>query len=110
MAIRTKMSREQRAKQFMPFAALKGYEDALSKKETVTVPKIEVSDDYAEILDQTINSLQKGNIITVFYYSNDEYVKFTGVFVKIDKTIGYLQVVNRKIPISDIYSIDIEKK
>lgn len=33
MAIRTKMSREERAKQFMPFAALKGYQEALRKKE-----------------------------------------------------------------------------
>lgn len=27
------MSREERAKQFMPFAALKGYQEALRKKE-----------------------------------------------------------------------------
>ncbi len=33
MATRIKMSREERAKQFMPFAALKGYEEALRKKE-----------------------------------------------------------------------------
>ena len=33
MADRAKMSREDRAKQFMPFAALKGYEDALRERE-----------------------------------------------------------------------------
>ena len=33
MAFRTKMSREDRAQQFMPFAALKGYPEALRKKE-----------------------------------------------------------------------------
>ena len=33
MAARPKMSREDRAKQFMPFAALKGYEEALRKVE-----------------------------------------------------------------------------
>ena len=31
--VRHKMSREERAKQFMPFAALKGYTEALRKKE-----------------------------------------------------------------------------
>ena len=31
--VRYKMSREERAKQFMPFAALKGYHEALRKKE-----------------------------------------------------------------------------
>lgn len=33
MTQRVKMSREERAKQFMPFAALKGYEEALREKE-----------------------------------------------------------------------------
>lgn len=33
MAARTKMTREDRAKQFMPFAALKGFEEAIRKVE-----------------------------------------------------------------------------
>lgn len=33
MGNRVKMSRQERAKQFMPFAALKGYTKALRKKE-----------------------------------------------------------------------------
>ncbi len=33
MANRPKMDRSERAKQFMPFAALKGYEEALREKE-----------------------------------------------------------------------------
>ena len=33
MAARIKMTREERAKQFMPFAALKGFEEALRKVE-----------------------------------------------------------------------------
>ncbi|WP_419093744.1 hypothetical protein [[Clostridium] scindens] len=33
-----KMSREDRAKQFMPFAALKGYPEALRKKEKEALP------------------------------------------------------------------------
>lgn len=40
------MSREERAKQFMPFAALKGYPDALRKKEKIIVPKMELSEEY----------------------------------------------------------------
>ena len=39
------MSRQDRAKQFMPFAALKGYEEALRKKEKITVPKAELSEE-----------------------------------------------------------------
>ncbi len=35
------MSREERAKQFMPFAALKGYEEALREKEKEVEEKME---------------------------------------------------------------------
>ena len=58
---RTKMSREERAKQFMPFAALKGYPEALQKKEKIVVPKVELSEDYQEgkkLSSQKWNSLK----------------------------------------------------
>ena len=40
MANRPRMSREERAKQFMPFAALKGYQEALRKKEKIVELKV----------------------------------------------------------------------
>ena len=43
MENRIKMSREMRAKQFQPFAALKGYSEALKKKEKVIEKKEEES-------------------------------------------------------------------
>ena len=42
---RGKMSPAERAKQFMPFAALKGYEEALRQKEKIVVEKIELSEE-----------------------------------------------------------------
>ena len=45
MANRPKMSREDRAKQFMPFAALKGYPEALRKKEKEVEAQKEKTDD-----------------------------------------------------------------
>ena len=57
MANRPKMSREDRAKQFMPFAALKGYPEALRKKEKIVVPRAEVSEEYAEVLDMRAKRL-----------------------------------------------------
>ena len=47
---RVKMSRKERAKQFLPFAALKGYPAALRRKEKIVVPKVEFSEDYQEQL------------------------------------------------------------
>lgn len=99
------MSREERAKQFMPFAALKGYPDALRKKEKVVVPKIELSPEYQEELDRKLRQVQKNDIITVVYFSKDEYLQLTGMVSRIDVTARVLKVVNTKISFEDIYDI-----
>ena len=97
MANRAKMSREDRAKQFMPFAALKGYSEALRKKEKVVVPRAEVSEEYAEILDCKLRKVKKNDIITVIHFHDGEYLKKTGMVSRIDETARILKIVNTKI-------------
>lgn len=99
------MSREERAKQFMPFAALKGYPDALRKKEKVVVPKIELSLEYQEELDRKLRQVKKNDIITVVYFSKDEYLQLSGMVSRIDATARVLKIVNTKISFEDIYDI-----
>ena len=48
------MERAERAKQFMPFAALKGYPAALRQREKIIVPKVEFSEDYQQELDRKL--------------------------------------------------------
>ena len=105
MANRPKMSREDRAKQFMPFAALKGYPEALRKKEKIVVPRAEVSEEYAEVLDRKLRKVKKNDMITVIYFCNQEYLKKTGMVSRIDKSARVLKVVNTKIGSDDIYDI-----
>lgn len=105
MANRAKMSREDRAKQFMPFAALKGYPEALRKKEKIVVPRIEVSEDYAEVLNGKLRRVKKNSMITIIYFSNGEYLKKTGMVSRIDETARVLKIVNTKIRFDDIFDI-----
>ena len=105
MVYRPKMSREDRAKQFMPFAALKGYPEALAKKEKIVVPKAEVSEEYAQMLDQKLRRVSKNDMITVVYFSDGEYLKKTGMVSRIDETARVLKIVNTKILFDDIYDI-----
>ena len=100
------MSREDRAKQFMPFAALKGYEEALRAKEKIVVPKVEFSEEYAAILDEKMHQVKKQMVITVTFFYKGEYLKKTGMVVRLDETARILQVVNVKIPFDDIYDIE----
>ena len=101
----SKMSREERAKKFIPFAALKGYPDALRKKEKIVVPKTELSEEYREELDRKLKQVQKNDIITVVYYEKNEYLKKTGMVSRIDETARVLKIVNTKISFEDIYDI-----
>lgn len=100
-----KMSREDRAKQFMPFAALKGYPDALRKKEKIVVPKIELSEEYKAELDRKLCQIQRNDIITVIYFSKNEYLKLTGMVSRIDGTARIIKIINTKISFEDIYDI-----
>lgn len=100
-----KMPIEDRAKQFMPFAALKGLPDALAAKEKITVPRIELSEEMAEELDRKMHELVKGMIAAVVYFHRDEYIKITDMVARIDETSRLLQIVNTKIPFDDILEI-----
>lgn len=105
MANRTKMSREERAKQFMPFAALKGYPEALRKVEKIVVPKVELSEEYQEALNRKLKQVRKKDIITVVYFCRNEYLKQTGMVSRLDETARVLCIVNTKIAFDDIYDI-----
>lgn len=100
-----KMSKEDRAKQFMPFAALKGYPEALRKKEKIIVPKMELSEEYKEELDWKLGKVHKNDMITVVYFSDNEYIKLSGMVSRIDETSRILKIVNTKIAFEDIYDI-----
>ena len=99
------MNREERAKQFMPFAALKGYPAALRQKEKIIVPKMELSEEYAQELDWKLRKLKRNDIVTVVYFHENEYIEQTGMVSRIDETAGVLKIVNTKIKIDDIYDI-----
>ena len=90
---RPRMSRQNRAAQFAPFAALTGYGDAISEAARLTEAKIELSEADQSILSETLNSLE-ANLsahpsVTITYFRPDErktggeYVRITGSIKKI---------------------------
>lgn len=108
-ASRPKMSREERAKQFMPFAALKGYEEALKEKEKIVVPRRELSEETKEQLDRRLPGIRRGDMITVIYYCQGEYLKLTGMVSRIDTDARVLKIVNTKITFEDLFQIQGEQ-
>lgn len=106
------MDRENRAKQFMPFDALKGLRAALAEKERMIVEKKELSEEQKEELDRKLKRIEKQDIITVEYFDNGEYVRVTGMVSGIDLSGRILKIVNQKIlfdTISDLQGEKLEK-
>lgn len=97
-----------RARQFMPFAALKGYYELLRTKERVVVPKKELSDDYAEILSRKVLGIEEGMMVKVTYYSDGDYISLEGIVTDINIDRRYITIVKTEVCIDDIYDIDYD--
>lgn len=103
-----KMPTKDRAKQFMPFSALRGLSEALAQRERIVVARPTLSEDRLAELDDTLHSLAIGMIVKVIYFSQDEYIQITGMFAGINEHSRLLRVVNTSIPFSDIIEINVQ--
>ena len=104
-----KMTIMERAKQFMPFAALHGFNDAIKEKQSVPVKRAELSEEDATALDKTVSAIKKGDIISIEYYSVDRYVEITGAVTEINLPLRYICIVKTKILFDDLKSIKVNK-
>ena len=116
---RQRMAVSDRAKIFAPFAALRGYEDAIAAKERIVVERRELSEEAKEELDQNLQTilrqLEQGEhpVVTVVYFQKDrdgekgEYLQVTGVVAKVLLDSRQIQIVERKILLDDVYEIEI---
>lgn len=104
---REQMSPADRAKQFMPFDALKGFREALKQKEKILVPKRELSEEQKEALSRILLQIKKNDMVSVEYFYQGEYRLVNGMVSSINTTARFLTVVNTKIKFEDI--ADIQK-
>ncbi|MBO7690284.1 MAG: YolD-like family protein [Clostridia bacterium] len=106
---KNRMDTAHRAKQFMPFAALKGFETELEGAEFRPVPKVEFSEDAAEELDRKLRLVRPGDMVEVIYYKKTArggtYFSRTGMVAKVDSVDRSLTIVRERIPFSDLYDI-----
>lgn len=106
-----KMNPLQRAKQFMPFAALKGYEQLVAEEGRYTEVRREMSDDQIQILRKKLAYIRKGDRINVVYYNLDYYRTVTGYVRSIEpvfQTIRLdLEMEDITIDFQDIWKIDL---
>ena len=96
-----------RAKQFLPFAALPPLEKALREKEQEQIPKKELSDDMIQEISNVLQIISKNDIINIQYYFFHQYVQLVGVVKDVNYIKKYLLVNDEKVFFDNIYSIKI---
>lgn len=101
------MNRQDRAKQFMPFAALKGYEEALRQREDSPQPRIVLGEDGAEELDRKLRSLSVGDSVRVRHYRRRRYAVTEGDVSSILYYKRKLRVGKEEIRYDDIAELEI---
>lgn len=94
-----------RAKQFLPFDALKGFRKALEEKEKIIENKKSLDDDYFKELDLKIRNLKVGMNVCIKYYYDLEYIETIGIIKRIDINNKYIYVLNTKIDFDNILDI-----
>ena len=95
-----------RAAQFKPFAALRGYYDLISACERVVEPRPVLSEDESYELSRRILDLARGEMVRVAYYEEGTVVTQTGAVGQLDMVERTLAVVKKRIPLDDIVSLE----
>ena len=99
------MSRLERAKQFSSFEALSEAPGYLRRAEFRPVRKIELSEEAAEELNRRLIDLAPGDLLSVTYFCNGEYLTRRGRFLRIDLTFRRFYLEEVAFPLDDLYSL-----
>lgn len=94
-----------RARQFMPFAALTGYFDLIQARQRTPQPFHELTEDEAAELSRRMAWVKKGTVVSIVYYDRDAYVTRQGMVSRIDEVERALWVVKERVAFDMILDI-----
>ncbi len=108
---RQRMSREARAAQFSPFAALTGHDEAIRETARLTDKKIELDDETKMILNDKMNYLLNHIAshpeITVMRFVKDSY-KSGGRYEELVGEVRRYDYVTRTLKFADMTEISVD--
>ena len=110
--VHRKMSISERAVQFMPFAALTGYEDLIRESSRITQRRIELSETEIEELKHKLEILHEHEkekpLIKVQYFVHD-LKKSGGSYQMVEKYLHRIDDIEKKIIFKDRTTIHFEE-
>ena len=98
-----------RAKLFIPFDALTGFDEALRKKEKCVKKRLALSEDQIEYINEILSQLECGDLVELKYYRDCEsgYVTTSGKISTISAERNCLFIDEKRIRFKDIYDIKL---
>lgn len=100
------MTKAERATQFAPFAALRGYYEQIRKEEFIKSEKRDRTEEELKDLNKIILDIKKNDMIKLKYFCADGFIIKEGVLTELNLQLKYLKIVKDKIDFNDIYFIE----
>ena len=104
------MNRTERAKQFLPFDALRGLREELALREEKhsRSERKELSESQQQDLSRTLSSLRPGDNVSVTYFLQGHYVTLDATLEKTDAYKGVLLLSGIPVPFDDLFDISMK--
>lgn len=97
----------QRASQFKPFAALRGYEEEVAAREQVVEPRRPMTEEHARVLQGALDLLERGDEVRLVAYDEDlgTYVERRGQVRQVLGELGVLRLEEGTVALGDLWEI-----
>lgn len=96
---------EARASQFLPFAALDGYGDAVRAATRRGEPRRGLSEEGAGSLAAEVSALSRGERVAVEFHDGERYVTREGAVRQVDLDLRVLRLEGLDVPFDDLWSV-----
>lgn len=104
--MRERMDRELRAKQFMPFSPLRGYEELIRQRGLSPAPRIVLGEDAQAELDERLRELAPGDQVRARHYKNGQYTDSRGHFLGLDPLRRFITIDAERISFPDLIELE----
>lgn len=102
------MNREDRAKQFLSFDAMKGLDAAMRRMEErmERVERVEVGEDDAREISDALSQLTRGDSVRITYFRGGHYPTTQGKLKEISPVKRTITLEGEVIPFDDVIAIE----
>ena len=104
-----RMSTAERARIFVPFDPLKGYQEALREKEREAEASrhFSLSEDHAAQLDARLRELDTGSLVRIVFWREGHYGELRGKIDACSAREATLTVAGQSVAFSDIRDLEV---